>query len=158
MVRALIFLVSTTLFLLAQNGLFAAGGGGGGGGSDQAQTKKVSSEFAEAKSLIKKENYPRAIELLNQALAKDDNKADVYNLLGYSHRKSGDLEKGQQYYLKALAIDPNHLGALEYQGELYLMQGDLAKAKENLKRLDRLCFFGCEEYTDLKMAIDKHGR
>lgn len=156
MVRALFIAVSMVMLLMAQTGLYAAGGGGGG--SDWAPSKKASSEFTQAQAQIKHQNYPKAIELLQQALTKDDNKADVYNLLGYSYRKSGDLEKGQEFYQKALAINPNHKGALEYQGELYLMRGDLVKAKENLAQLDRLCLFGCEEYDDLKLAIDQHQR
>ena len=30
---------------------------------------------------------------------------------------------------------------------------NLPKAKEHLSVLDRLCTFGCEEYTDLKRAV-----
>ena len=32
----------------------------------------------------------------------------------------------------------------------------LWKAKEHLKVLDRLCFFPCDEYTQLKRAIAQH--
>ena len=56
-------------------------------------------------------------------------------------------------YKKALAIDPDHRGANEYLGELYLQTGDLAKARVRLDKLDGICFFGCEEYDDLKRAI-----
>ena len=33
------------------------------------------------------------------------------------------------------------------------MTNNLPKAKEQLAALDKLCFFGCEEYSDLKKAI-----
>ena len=33
------------------------------------------------------------------------------------------------------------------------MSGNLAKAKEHLAALDKLCFFGCAEYDMLKKAI-----
>jgi len=33
------------------------------------------------------------------------------------------------------------------------MSGNVAKAKEHLAQLDRLCTFGCEEYTKLKKDI-----
>jgi hypothetical protein len=33
------------------------------------------------------------------------------------------------------------------------MVGNVAKAKEHLGQLDKLCFFGCTEFTDLKKAI-----
>ncbi len=57
------------------------------------------------------------------------------------------------FYNEALRIDPKHRGALEYSGELYLILGDLAKAEQRLATLDKVCTFGCEEYTDLKKAV-----
>ncbi len=38
------------------------------------------------------------------------------------------------------------------------MRGNLAKAEEHLKTLDGLCFFPCEEYTDLKRSVEKYRR
>ena len=65
----------------------------------------------------------------------------------------GKLDLAFKHYGEALRLDPRHRGAHEYIGEAYLMKGDLAKAKEHLAQLDRLCFFGCTELTDLKQAI-----
>lgn len=58
-----------------------------------------------------------------------------------------------RHYGEALRIDPKHRGAHEYIGEAYLKLNNLPKAKEHLAILDRLCTFGCEEYTDLKKAV-----
>jgi DNA-binding SARP family transcriptional activator len=58
-----------------------------------------------------------------------------------------------QHYNEALRIDPKHRNAHEYLGEAYLMVDNPAKAKEHLAALDKLCFFGCDEFTDLKKAI-----
>jgi hypothetical protein len=33
------------------------------------------------------------------------------------------------------------------------MSGNVAKAKEHLAQLDKLCTFGCQEYTLLKKAV-----
>jgi hypothetical protein len=55
-----------------------------------------------------------------------------------------------------LALKPKHRGANEYLGELYLEMGDLAKAEERLEVLDGACWFGCDEYSDLKEAIAKY--
>jgi hypothetical protein len=33
------------------------------------------------------------------------------------------------------------------------MKGDVAKAKEHLATLDRLCLFGCGEYSAVKKSI-----
>jgi hypothetical protein len=52
-----------------------------------------------------------------------------------------------------LALDPKHRGAREYLGELYLMQKQLAKAEEQLAALDNLCFFPCEELTELREKV-----
>jgi tetratricopeptide (TPR) repeat protein len=78
---------------------------------------------------------------------------DVYSLMGFSLRKTGDRPRAMTYYLKALEMNPSHKGALEYQGELFVELGQIDKAKENLAKLSRLCLFGCEEYDDLKEAI-----
>jgi len=132
--------------------LFAAGGGGDSGGSNKAAAG-VSSELKAARKKIAETDYAGAIALLNKALEAKANDADALNLVGYCHRKLGDRESALTFYLKALAAEPEHRGANEYLGELYLEMGEVAKAEERLKVLDRACFFGCEEYTDLKKAI-----
>lgn len=42
--------------------------------------------------------------------------ADVYNLLGFSLRKTGDHPKALTFYKKALDFDADHKGAPEYLG------------------------------------------
>jgi hypothetical protein len=59
------------------------------------------------------------------------------------------------YYSKSLSINPKHLGALEYQGELFIQTKKLSLAKKNLEKLKVLCGINCEEYKDLKAAIEK---
>ena len=59
----------------------------------------------------------------------------------------------QAAYDKALTINPNHKGALEYKGELYLTLGNLSGAEELLERLRKSCSFNCSEVKDLKDAI-----
>ena len=68
--------------------------------------------------------------------------------MGFASRKAGALEQAATFYRAALAADPDHLGALEYQGELFLMTGDRAGAEANLARLGALCGT-CEEQADL---------
>ena len=97
-----------------------------------------------------------AIKHLERAARISPNNPDVYNLLGYSHRKLDQLEKAFDYYWKALKLDPRHLGANEYIGELYLRTNNIKKAEEHLEVLDDVCLFGCDEYDDLKDAIEKY--
>jgi tetratricopeptide (TPR) repeat protein len=60
------------------------------------------------------------------------------------------------YYQKALQIDPEHRGANEYLGELYLQMDRLDLALERLKVLDDDCFFGCKEFDELEDAIEDY--
>ncbi len=102
---------------------------------------------------VKAGDYPRALSLLGKVVGKEPRNADAWNYIGFSHRKQKRFDQARIAYRKALAIEPDHRGANEYLGELYLQTGKLAKAKERLKTLDSACFFGCEEYDDLKAAI-----
>ncbi len=109
----------------------------------------------QARSAIARKDWSEAQSVLRQALARDPKNADYHNLYAYSTRKgpNPDMKLVFSEYRQALALDPRHKGAHEYLGEAYLQVGDLAKAKEQLAELDKLCFFSCEEYDDLKEAI-----
>lgn len=104
---------------------------------------------------IEAEDYRGAIADLNVLIDDGVQHADVYNLMGFSLRKSGDTTAAMTFYRKALEFDPDHKGALEYSGELYLQLGDVAKARENEARLKALCPRGCEELADLQQAISR---
>src|ERR1700754_2134413 len=81
-------------------------------------------------------------------LAQDTQQPDVYNLLGFTLRKTGDFTTALTYYNKALELKPDHKAAREYLGELYVETGDMAKANEQLASLQKLCPAGCEELED----------
>ncbi len=70
--------------------------------------------------------------------------ADMLNLLAYSQRKLQRFDEALVNYQKALGIEPEHRGANEYLGELYLQLGQPDKAQERLQVLDEACFFGCD--------------
>ena len=93
---------------------------------------------------------------MNKAIKSNPKSADAYNYLGYSYRQLGQVEAAMEHYQSALSLQPKHLGANEYLGELYLQLGNVDKAEERLAVLDKECFFGCEEYSDLKEAIAEY--
>jgi len=113
----------------------------------------AASPLAPARAHIQAKNWPAAIAALKQVDAYSD--ADWNNLLGFAMRKQAtpDLDGAQRYYDAALRINPQHLGALEYSGELALMKGDLPAAEGRLNLLAQLCPTGCEAYADLKAAV-----
>ena len=116
-------------------------------------TKNLSSDLTVIRSLIASKNFSAALTLLKSADRNYPNNADINNLLGYSARNLKQNKAAATSYTKALRIDPNHLGALEYQGELFVMTNKISAAKSNLAKLKRLCGVNCEEYLDLKKAI-----
>jgi|SRR5262245_22702105 len=110
-------------------------------------------DLAAVRAKIKSKDWQAAIRDLNGLIAQGVQHADVYNLLGFALRKSGDSAQAYTWYRKALEFAPNHKGALEYLGELYVERGELAKAREHVSLLRRLCPEGCEELDDLTQAI-----
>lgn len=124
--------------------------------ADTAPAKQDPTWLIQVRGSIKAEKYDQAIQQLQAA--NETSSADWNNLLGYSLRKKQppDLVGAEKYYQAALKIDPDHRGALEYYGKLKLINNDLPGAEVLLARLDKVCLFGCEEYSDLKEAIQKY--
>jgi tetratricopeptide (TPR) repeat protein len=124
-----------------------------GSSSDTSSSSPaVNADYATAKKLVDEGKYRDAIPILDQLVAKNPADADALNELGFSHRKLGHEQKALTYYLKALATQPNHLGANEYLGELYLEMKDLPHAEERLAVLEKACA-NCEQYSELKEKI-----
>ena len=111
-------------------------------------------KFQAAVTTIKAKNYADAIPMLQEVLVRFPQSADVNNYLGYTNRKTGKYDVALGFYQTALKINPNHKGAHEYLGELYVETKDLPKAKEQLAALEKICG-KCEESEDLKRHIDK---
>jgi tetratricopeptide (TPR) repeat protein len=149
--RTLLSLV-VLLAALTLSGQPAVAAGGGGGG-DSMPAAPVDPDYAAGKRAVEAMNWQAALDAFNKVVAKDPGNADAHTYLGYTYRKSGKLDLAFKEYDEALRLEPRHRGAHEYVGEAYLMTDNLAKAEEHLKALDRICFFTCEEYRDLKKAV-----
>jgi tetratricopeptide (TPR) repeat protein len=113
------------------------------------------SEYLKAKAMVDSKDYRGAMPILEKIIAKNPRNADALNLMGFSSRKLGKPDDAMEYYQKALAINPNHIGANEYLGEFYLEMKNLPKAEERLKVLAKACK-GCEEQKELEAAIAKY--
>jgi tetratricopeptide (TPR) repeat protein len=111
--------------------------------------------YKQAQSLIDDDKYQEAIPILQKLIKDKGAYADALNLLGYSYRKSGDANEALDYYNQALSMEPKHLGANEYLGELYLELKQPDKAKERLAVLKGACG-NCEEYKDLAAKINQY--
>jgi tetratricopeptide (TPR) repeat protein len=115
-------------------------------------TSKDAPDLTSVRAKIKAKDYKGALAELTPMLEKVQH-PDVYNLMGFSLRKTGDQKQAFTFYRKALDFDPQHKGALEYLGELYVETGQIEKAKANAEQLKKLCPADCEELADLQEAI-----
>ena len=116
----------------------------------------VAERLQSAQKAMEGKEWRRALSELESAKQEEPRNADVYNLLGYYHRKKSnpDLPKAFENYNMALKLDPNHRGAHEYIGEAYLMDKKPEEAEKHLAQLARICGnTKCEEYEDLAKSI-----
>ncbi len=138
---------------MAAGSAFAAGGS-----PDPEPAWTTDPQIDRVTALISKNDWQGAAAVMKQAIAATPQNAEYHNMYAYAIRKGPNADMGLvfKHYAEALRLKPDYRGAHEYVGEAYLMTGNLGKAKEHLARLDRLCTFGCEEYTDLKKAVAEY--
>lgn len=127
-------------------------------------------DYKDAMELIEQGKCAEALLLLDKAAAKSPKDADIYNQIGFCQRtigkaagEAGDNATAQarysesfNAYRQALSLDPNHKGAREYVGELFLLMGRPADAEAQLDQLKKLCPRGCVERDTLQKAIDDY--
>lgn len=76
--------------------------------------------MAEAELYLGNKDYDNYSRLVNEALAKSPNNADLVYNLGVISSGINKLDEAEKYYLKALTIDPNYFNALLNISELKL--------------------------------------
>jgi Flp pilus assembly protein TadD len=118
--------------------------------------KSENPNIVAGRKAIEAKDFKAAVGHLTKAVQEEPKNADAHNMLGYSYRKTGVFDKSMEHYQTALKLDSNHRSAHEYLGELYLDMNQPDNAEKQLAALKKACpFFGrCEEYDDLKKAID----
>ncbi len=125
-----------------------------GGLESKTPNQTVDADYEKAVGLIWVEAYGEAIPLLQATLKRNPNDANAWNYLGFATRKLGDFEAAERHYGNALRLDPGHVEAMEYLGELYLETDRPAEAKALLARIAMLCPDGCEALDELTKAIE----
>lgn len=127
---------------------------------DPEKKSAVDEPLAAARAAIAREDWTAARKLLRAEVERHPRSADAHNLYAYAMRKGPDPQMDEvfRHYNEALRLDPNHRAAREYLGEAYLMTGNVAKAKELLAELGRLCTAGCVEQAALQRSISTFER
>jgi tetratricopeptide (TPR) repeat protein len=147
-----IAIIVLTLLLLAfapAAPVSAFSSGSGDAASDDPDMRKGNAAVIEMR-------FEDAIGSYNRVIDRDPENAGAWSKLGFSHRKLGRFEQSLQAYQHALEIEPFHLGANEYLGELYLQTDQVAKAEEMIDILERACPTGCDELDALGDAIEAY--
>ena len=156
------------IFILTSSFTYSAGtdsggssssSGGGSSSSLSTNTVDVNIVFHRAKKLIYKKNYAKGLKLLKDIENEKPfgySKADLYNYMGFASRKqkNPDYINAEIYYLKALSLEVDHIGALEYLGELYHETNRADKAKSLLEKLGEVAGQDSTEYKDLSKLLN----
>jgi len=111
---------------------------------------EASNTYFTAISQINQGKYQEAFNDLSIATAIAGPHPDITTYMGFTQRKLGNYETAKSFYAMALEVDPNHKGANEYLGELYVETGELDLAKVQLAKLEEICSFGCVEEEELR--------
>lgn len=144
--------LATALALGGANPAHAMGTGSGG----SPFAANPDQDYKDAVRAVSQKDYDKAIKLLVGVVKEQPNNADALNYLGYSNRKLGKYPDAVAYYQKALAVNPDHRGANEYLGEAHLEMNQLDQAEARLDHLGKVCNMNCDEYRELKMAVDAY--
>ena len=149
------------IFILTSSFAYSAGTDSGGSSSSSASTNTVdvNIEFNRAKKLIYKKNYAKGLKILKDIENETPfgySKADLYNYMGFASRKQKDpdYKNAEKYYLKALSLEADHIGALEYLGELYYETDRIDKAKSLLEKLGEVAGRDSPEYKELSKLLN----
>ena len=139
------------IFLILSSLAFSAGTNNS---ASDDQDASITKDFNSAKKLIYSKKYEKALDILISLEDKQPigfSKADLYNYLGFATRKKNNpnYKDAEKYYLLALSINANHIGALEYLGELYFETNRLEQAEELLIKLGSVAGKNSVEYKEL---------
>lgn len=138
-------------------GLMAPPAGAVAPESDTAPVTEVDADYTAALAKLAIDDYVAAVPLLEASLKRNPRNADAWSELGFANRKLGRWNEGQRYYENALRIDPSHVGAMAYLGELYLETDRPGRARALLRQIESLCRDGCPAREALTAAMEQHG-
>ena len=95
--------------------------------------------LTKAAALLRAAKYAEALDTLDDVLKRHPGNADALTYMGYAYMQMEDFEKATQMIDNALISNPQHLGANAYRADLYLKNGDTARALEQLQVMRTVC-------------------
>ena len=122
---------------------------------DQIQPKSVAL-MHQAQSLLAAGKLEEAENMLETALVVDPRNRWAYVDLARVAEKQRLFGKAIRMTNKALLMEPNDPDAIAVQGEAMVEMGAVARAQENLQKLQTICAAkGCPQVAQLSAAISR---
>lgn len=109
----------------------------------------------EGKEHLAAGRFVEADDALETALVVDPRNRAAFIALARVAQKQKLFGQAIRFTRKALALEPNDREALAVQGEAMVELGAVAKARENLTKLQKLCPGGCPQVAQLSAAISR---
>ncbi len=115
------------------------------------------SGLTKAEYYLAKDKNAEALEEATNVLKRHPRSADAYTYRGLAYDRLGDAEKAMENYKKAITLNQTHMGANKYLADLYLAEGNLTFAIEQMQVLRLACgrSADCPEMESLQSAINK---
>jgi tetratricopeptide (TPR) repeat protein len=102
-----------------------------GGNDDSFSTKKeVDEAMHEGEAAFAKGDFPKAIEMYQQALMLDPKLYEAALFTGDVYFKTADQVKAGEWFARAVAINPDRETAYRYWGDSLMKQGKVTEAGE----------------------------
>ena len=96
--------------------------------------------YNEGVALLVARKFPQAQSRFEAALLLNEQFAEAHNNLAYALRMQGrqNFAASLAHYNRAVELKPDLAQAYMYRGVLFVQQGDLVRARQDLERLRRL--------------------
>jgi tetratricopeptide (TPR) repeat protein len=123
--------------------------------------KEVDEVMREGENAFAKGDFPKAIEMYQQALLLDPNLYEAALFIGDVYFKSADQQKAGEWFARAIQINPDRETAYRYWGDSLMKQGKVTEAgdkfveafiAEPYNRLARAGFVQWGERVNISLA------
>ncbi|MEQ8475782.1 OmpA family protein [Fulvivirga sp.] len=99
------------------------------------KSKKAAELYAEADNFRVRGQYTQAIDLLEQAIAKDKNFHEAYFRLGVIYKAKGEIDIAEKLLLKVIELNPGNNGPSFFElGELYIKKNNYQESIDYINK------------------------
>jgi Tfp pilus assembly protein PilF len=121
---------------------------------DQINPKSVALQ-RQGQALLSAGKLEAADDVLETSLAVDPRNRGAFVYLARVAERQHLFGKAIRMTNKALQLEPNDLDAIAVQGEAMVELGAVARAQQNLQKLQSICIKGCPQVAQLSAAITR---